>query len=274
MALLFAGSVVAWAAAARAFGPRVALLVAVALLVYPAYGLMFHEISSEPLFAAAFALWALARHSRSPAAVACTASHSLGWASRCSHSSGLETPYCSPSPCSRSFSRATGVARATLGRSVSRRRPHAARRLGGSERRSLRRLHACARRQRSRSPSIAPSSPTGSSRPTTAPHHGGSRDAIQQHLLTRDPYKSYGVTLDEVFSSGSFRIHEDLYLLSDQVFGWDSNYSVLRNAGRRGRRGASRASTPRACSTRSGSSSASRTSASLLRQRSPRGHRR
>ena len=34
-----------------------------------------------------------------------------------------------------------------------------------------------------------------------------------------------------MFSSGSFRIHEDLYLLSDQVFGWDSNYSVLRKAG-------------------------------------------
>jgi hypothetical protein len=56
--------------------------------------------------------------------------------------------------------------------------------------------------------------------------------AIQEHLLTRDPYKSYGVTLDKVFSSGSFRIHEDLYVLSDEVFGWDSNYSVLRDAGR------------------------------------------
>src|SRR6266480_1769294 len=59
MAVLFAGSVVAWATAARAYGTRAALLVAAALLVYPAYGLMFHELSSEPVFAAAFALWAL-----------------------------------------------------------------------------------------------------------------------------------------------------------------------------------------------------------------------
>src|SRR5439155_8718916 len=44
-------------------------------------------------------------------------------------------------------------------------------------------------------------------------------------------YKAYGVTLNEVFTSGSFRIHEDLYLLSDQVFGWESNYSILRKAG-------------------------------------------
>ena len=47
-------------------------------------------------------------------------------------------------------------------------------------------------------------------------------DAIEQHLLTRDPYKAYDVTLARVFSSGSFRIHEDLYLLSDEVFGWKS----------------------------------------------------
>jgi hypothetical protein len=34
-----------------------------------------------------------------------------------------------------------------------------------------------------------------------------------------------------VFSSGSFRIHEDLYLLSDEVFGWDTDYAILREAG-------------------------------------------
>jgi hypothetical protein len=54
---------------------------------------------------------------------------------------------------------------------------------------------------------------------------------VRRHLVTRDPYKSYGVTVGEVFRSGSFRIHEDFYLLSDQVFGWDTNYSVLRKAG-------------------------------------------
>src|SRR5439155_3389067 len=52
--------------------------------------------------------------------------------------------------------------------------------------------------------------------------------AVREHLVTRNPYKAYGVTVGEVFRSGSFRIHEDFYLLSDHVFGWDSNYSVLR----------------------------------------------
>ena len=58
-AVLFALSVVAWTAAALTFGPRVALLTSAALLVYPGYGLMFHELSSETTFAAAFALWGL-----------------------------------------------------------------------------------------------------------------------------------------------------------------------------------------------------------------------
>src|SRR5918912_3777446 len=59
MAVLFAASVTAWTAAARAYSARAALLVAAALLVYPAWGLMFHELSSEPIFCAGFALWAL-----------------------------------------------------------------------------------------------------------------------------------------------------------------------------------------------------------------------
>ncbi|MDH4102792.1 MAG: hypothetical protein OEV29_05350, partial [Thermoleophilia bacterium] len=52
VAVLFAASVLAWSRAALAFGPRVALIVAGALLVYPGYGAMFHELSSETVFAA------------------------------------------------------------------------------------------------------------------------------------------------------------------------------------------------------------------------------
>src|SRR5262249_62092984 len=58
MAVLFAGSIVAWAAAARAFGARAALVVSAALLVFPAYALLYHQLSSDAPFGAAFALWA------------------------------------------------------------------------------------------------------------------------------------------------------------------------------------------------------------------------
>ena len=60
MALLFAASVVLWTRTALAFGPRAALVTAVALLVYPGYGILFHTPASEPVAAAAFAAWALA----------------------------------------------------------------------------------------------------------------------------------------------------------------------------------------------------------------------
>ena len=42
MALLFAASVVLWTRTALTFGPRAALVTAVALLVYPGYGILFH----------------------------------------------------------------------------------------------------------------------------------------------------------------------------------------------------------------------------------------
>ena len=59
MAVLYAGSIVCWASAARYFGVPAALAVAAALLLYQGYALMFHELSSEPVFAAAFAVWGL-----------------------------------------------------------------------------------------------------------------------------------------------------------------------------------------------------------------------
>src|SRR5919108_5133795 len=58
-AVLFAASVAAWSAAALAFSRRAAIAVAVALLLYPGYGLMFHELASELVLAAAFAGWGL-----------------------------------------------------------------------------------------------------------------------------------------------------------------------------------------------------------------------
>src|SRR5262249_4289965 len=50
----------AWTRVALRFGRRAALVTALALLLYQGYALMFHELSSEPVFAASFSLWALA----------------------------------------------------------------------------------------------------------------------------------------------------------------------------------------------------------------------
>jgi hypothetical protein len=59
LALLYAASIVAWGVAALHFGPRAAIVTTVLLLVYPGYGILFHGLASDALFAAAFAGWAL-----------------------------------------------------------------------------------------------------------------------------------------------------------------------------------------------------------------------
>jgi len=228
-ALLFALAVVAWAAAARYFGPRVALTVAIALLLYPGYGLMFHELASELVLGAAFAGWALlvTRAAFAPS-VARFALVGLGvavlalvrpgnavllvfaffplvlrlpWRTRLGSAAALAA--CAVLPLA-AWSAVNGVRFGDY--SLAR---------GGN--------------------AIIPFYRAFITDHIVAPENGSASRklaaAMQQHLLTREPYRAYDVTLDELFRNGSFRVHEDLYLLSDQVFGWKSAYSVLRDAG-------------------------------------------
>jgi hypothetical protein len=58
-ALLFAVSVVAWSATALVFGRVPALASAVLLLVYPAWATLYHQASSDAVFATGLAIWAL-----------------------------------------------------------------------------------------------------------------------------------------------------------------------------------------------------------------------
>jgi Dolichyl-phosphate-mannose-protein mannosyltransferase len=59
LGLLYAFSIVAWGIVALTFGARAAVLTSGLLLVYPGYGILFHELASDSLFAAGFAGWAL-----------------------------------------------------------------------------------------------------------------------------------------------------------------------------------------------------------------------
>ena len=229
IAVLFAASVVAWSAAARAFGARVALLVAAALLVYPAYGLMFHELSSEPLFAAGFALWAwLVTRAGEHPSVERFALAGLGVALLALIRPGNAVllsfalfPLVLPGPGRERLVRATAFLGAALV-------PLAAWAVLNGARFGD---YTLARGGNAVIPFYRAFITDRIVSPANGPASRRLARAVQQHLLTRDPYKAYGVTLHEVFSSGSFRIHEDLYLLSDQVFGWDTDYSVLRKAG-------------------------------------------
>jgi hypothetical protein len=229
LAVLFAASVVAWAAAARTFGVRAALLVAAALLVYPAYGLMFHELSSEPVFAAAFSLWALlvARAAKQPTA-------------RRFAYVGLAVALLALVRPGNALLLVFVLFALVVGGTWSQRSKWAAAFLlaavlplaGWAMLNGVRfGDYALARGGNAVIPFYRAFITDRIVSPDNGPASRRLATAIQQHLLTRNPYKAYHVTLHEVFTSGSFRIHEDLYLLSDQIFGWDSNYSVLRKAG-------------------------------------------
>lgn len=228
LAVLYAASIVAWSAAALAFGRRVALAVAAFLLVYPAYGLMFHELASEAVMAAAFALWALllVRASRAPAPL------SFGVA-------GLGVALLALIRPGNVVLLAVAVLPLVLGGTWRER----AARAGAFAAAATLPLLGWAAVNGARydewtlargGNAVIPFYRAFITDRIVAPENGDASrrlaEAVRTRLLTREPYRSYGVTLDEVFSSGSFRIHEDMYVLSDEAFGWDSDYATLREA--------------------------------------------
>jgi hypothetical protein len=229
MALLFAGSVVAWSAAARAFGPRATLLVALALLVYPAYGLLFHELSSEAPFAAAFALWAflVARAAESPS-IRRFVFVGLGVALL-----GLIRPGNAVLLAFVIFPLAlAGTASQRLTRGAAFLVAALVPLLAWAVLNGVRfGDYALARGGNAVIPLYRAFITDKIVSPENGPASRRLAEAVRRHLVTRDPYKSYGVTVRDVFRSGSVRIHEDFYLLSDEYFGWNTNYSVLRKAG-------------------------------------------
>jgi hypothetical protein len=229
MAVLFAASVVAWTVAARAYSTRAALLVAAALLVYPAYGLMFHELSSEPIFCAGFALWALlvVRAAERPS------TRRFLWV-------GLGVALLAFVRPGNALLIAFVVFPLMLGDGWRARFEWAGTFLAGAALPLVAWAvlngvrfgdYTLARGGNAIIPFYRAFITDKIVSPENGPASRRLANAIQRHLLTRNPYKAYDVTLHEVFASGSFRIHEDLYLLSDQVFGWKSNYSIERKAG-------------------------------------------
>jgi hypothetical protein len=228
-AVLFAGSVLAWTRAALWFGPRSALVVAAALLVYPGYGLMFHELASETVFAAAFAGWALlviraafvpsvGRFALVGVGVGVLALARPGNAVLLAFALFplfLAGPWRDRARWAGALALAAAVPLVLWTAHNGIRFDSWSLARGGN--------------------AIVPFYRAFITDHIISPDNGeASRRlarAMQEHLLTRDPYRSYDVTLDHLFTNGSFRVHEDLYLLSDQVFGWDSDYRVLRDAG-------------------------------------------
>ncbi len=230
MAVLYVLSVLCWWRVARRLGPGVGIVVVLALLAYPSYGLLFHRLSSDALYAAAFALTALltARIVERPSAWRAAALGAgvalLVLVRPVSQALVLLAPLLLLTP---------GVWRLRLGR------------LAAFAVAAVLPLAGWAAHNAVRADDLTVVRGAGYSAPLfrafvvdriVSPGNGpASRElarAVARDLLPQEPYRSYGIDLDEFFSSGSARMHEDLIALSDRTWGWSDDHGHLARVGR------------------------------------------
>ena len=229
MAALYATSIVCWTRTALVFGDRAALLTALALLLYPGYGILFHMLSSDSICAFAFALWALALARAwlrpTPARFAVLG---LATAAAALTRPGYQVlalfglaPLVFALPWRTRLAATAsclGVTALLLGawtvNNGLRYDDYALARGGGA---------------------FFPFYRAFTSDRIVSPENGSASrelaDAVAEDLLPKEPYRSYGITLARFFGSGGPREFEDLVGISDREWGWGSDYALLRRAG-------------------------------------------
>lgn len=230
LAALYALSVLCWWRVARKLGAAPGVALAALLLAYPSYVLLFHRLASDALYAAAFALAALltARlvESRTPgrAAAVGLALALLVFIRPVSQILVVLAPLL------------------LLGRDAWRPRIGTLAAYGVA---AAAPLLLWAGHNALRADDLTLVRGAGHGLPLyrafvvdriVSPENGeASRElarAVQDDLLTREPYRSYGIDLDTFFTAGSARMHEDLIGLSDRTWGWDDDYAHLARVGR------------------------------------------
>jgi hypothetical protein len=226
MALCFGIWLVAWVTIASEYGPRVALATAAVLLVYPAYAILFHRLSSDVLFTTAYALWALllVRSALKPS-VARFALVGLGIGVLALIRPGNQTlaivalvPLVLALAWWRRLAAAAAVVACTAAVLV----PYTV--YNGVRYDD----YTVARGANAVSPFYRAYALLHIVSPENGPASRELARAVERELLPREPYRSYGITLESFFAEGSPRMWEDLVNLSDRVWGWDSDYSKLR----------------------------------------------
>lgn len=229
MSLLYAGSITAWFLAARSFGGRAALFAAVVLLLYPGYAILFHELSSDAVTAAAFAGWSLlvvrALLAPTPARFALVGVGvgllvlvrpgnqvllvlvllpllmRMPWRTRFASSLAFVLPAVA---IIGMWAVSNGVRYGDY--TVAR---------GGNVTVPFFRAYVV---DRIVSPENGPASRELA-------------DAVERELLNEEPYRSYGIDLDRFFTEGSPRMQVDLYALSNRLWGWERDARKLRDVG-------------------------------------------
>jgi hypothetical protein len=231
MALLFAGSILAWALVAlKSGGRRAAMLVAAALILYPGYGGLFHELSSDAVFAAAFAGWALllARAFERPSLprfAAAGAGVALLALTRPANQVLVLVALAAflvSGPWRVRAARAAVFAAAAVLPLVAW--------AGVNDLRYG--DFTVARGGQASVPFFRAFVTDRIMSPDNGPASRQLAAAVQSDLLRRQPYRAYGIDLHEFFTLGSPRMEEDLISMSDRVFGWNTDYDVLGRAAR------------------------------------------
>jgi hypothetical protein len=225
-ALLYALSILGWAWAVAPISARVAVATACVLLVTPTYAGLFHEVSSDPVFAFLFAWWA-------GAVVRAWKTGSNAWLAAVGIGVALLT-LCRPAaqiallacvlvplvarrgarPVLRGAAVALTAAIVPLG------------------------LWAVHNAVRYDDLTVARGSKAwvpffrvaGNVDPANGDASRRLADAVARNVLTQPPYRSRGVDMQRYFhGAGNLEVIR-MIALSDRVFGWDDDYDVLFDA--------------------------------------------
>ena len=229
MAALYATSIVCWTRTALVFGRRAALVTAAALLLYPGYGILFHMLSSDSICAFVFALWALAltraflepttgRFALLGLATAAAALTRPGYQVLAVFALlplVLGIPWRRRLVASAAF---LGVVVGLLGvwtvNNGLRYDDYALARGGGA---------------------FFPFYRAFVTDRIVSPENGEASqelaDAVSTNLLDEEPYRSYRITLERFFEGGGPREFEDVVGITDRVWGWETDYAQMREAG-------------------------------------------
>jgi hypothetical protein len=229
MAFAYATSILAFALVARRFGRGTAVVTAVALLVFPAYGALFHQVSSDPILALTLALWVLAvtraAEARGIRAFVLAGVALVAMILARPGAQALLVSVVVPLFLPAVWRRRLVLTGAYLGTAV-------VLLLGWASYNGLRYGDfTVARGTWVGTPFYRTFVIEKIVRPENGPASRELAQAVRTDLLTKKPYVQHHVTVDQFFSVEDDNMWDDLVNLSDRVWGWNSNYAILRRAG-------------------------------------------
>jgi hypothetical protein len=228
MGVLFACSVLAFAMAALQFGPAAGLVTAVALLVYPGYGALFHQVSSDPIFAFTFAVWTLVtiRALRTPSVRGFVLAGGALLFMVLARPGSQVLALFAVAPlllrgcwrkrllCSAAFVATSAVLLASwAGYNDLRYGSFVVARAGWADVPFYRVFYM-----------------DKLVRTENGPASRELADAVERDLLTKAPYRKLGIrTPDQFFRIASDHMWSDVVVITDREWGWHSDYAVLRS---------------------------------------------